>query len=199
MLSRAALRAGQRFVQGARFAPSSRFLSADTTPTLAPVAHQPKTPEAYERFDASKYLSEESAPAVQAELQRIRAAEDDAIATITEEIPEIDWEAWRKDIGYPGLVDELKAAHDAVPVPNVDAERERLQKTVYDTFNPLLAKLKKHAQDAEANSKVYADRLEEITYLHDNVGEMPVDEFLAKYPAVRKSIEDDIEHNRWFV
>lgn len=199
MLSRAAFRAGRRYVQGGRLAFSARLMSADTTPALAPEAYKATSPDAFERFDPSKYLAEETAPSVKAELQRIRAAEDEAIANVTAEIPEVDWESWRKDIGYAGLVDELKAAHDAVPVPDVESERQRLQKAVFDAFNPLLAKLKEQALEAEANSKVYADRLEEIKHLHDNVADMPIDEFLAKYPAVRKSIEDDIQENRWFV
>jgi hypothetical protein len=180
-------------------AASTRALAADTRAALRPPSHVPTTPDGHERFDPSKWLTDETDPQVHAELARIRAAEDDAIAAVTQEVPEIDWEAWRKEIAYPGLVDELKAAHDAVPVPNVEEERARLQQAVHDAFSPLLAKLEKHAEDAEANSKVYQARLEEITHLHDNVASMPIDEFLAKYPAVKKSIEDDVANNRWFV
>jgi ATP synthase D chain, mitochondrial (ATP5H) len=200
MLSRSVLRFARSRAHAARNAPSvSRALSADASASLTVPEKKSVSVEDYQRFDPSNWLAGEGAPQVRAELARIRQAEDDAIAAVTEDVPEIDWDVWRKEISYPGLVDELKAAHDSVKVPSVEEERLRLQAEVTAAFEPLLAKLKQHAIDAENNSTKYKRRLEEITYLHDNVASMPIDEFLEKYPAVKKSIEDDIKNNKWFV
>lgn len=201
MLSRAALRCVHRSTFSGRLPAcvASRGLSSDTSTTLTAPAHVSVSPDAYERFDPSKWLTDETDPHVRAELARIRQAEDDAIAFVTKDIPDIDWAAWKEEIQYPGLVDEMKAAHDAIPVPDFEAERERLLAEVNEVFEPFLAKLKKHALDAEESSKAYKERLEEITYLHDNITELPIDEFLAKYPAVKKTLEDDIVNNKWFV
>lgn len=153
----------------------------------------------YERFDPSKWLTDETAPQVRAELARIRQAEDEAIDAVTGEVPDIDWAMWKETIVYPGLVDELKAAYESVPVPDFETERERMHAEVNAAFEPLLAKLAKHAKEAEESSKMYKSRLEEISHLEKNLAEMPIDDFLEKYPAVRKTIEEDVKNNKWFV
>lgn len=200
MLSRSALLLARNSARAARNGPSfSRTVSADASTALTTPEQKKVAVNDYERFDPSKWLSGEGAPQVRAELARIRQAEDEAIEAVTHEVPDIDWGSWQKEIAYPGLVDDLKAAHDSVPMPNFESERQRLQAEVNATFEPLLAKLKQHALDAEANAKAYKQRLEEISTLHDGVATMPIDEFLEKYPAVKKSIEDDVKSNKWFV
>lgn len=200
LLTRSVLRAALSAAPVSRTAPSLvRALSADVSTALTAPPKKDVSVDEYERFDPSKWLSSESAPQVRAELARIRQAEDETIDAVTGEVPDIDWAMWQKTIAYPGLVDELKAAYESVPVPNFEAERERMHAEVNAAFEPLLAKLKKHATDAEANSKLYTKRLEEISHLESNVAEMPIDDFLEKYPAVRKSIEDDVKNNKWFV
>lgn len=202
LLTRSVLRAAQRAAPVSRSAPPlARALATNVSTSL--VAPEKAAKEVsvgeYERFDPSKWLSAESAPQVRAELARIRQAEDEAIDAVTGEVPDIDWGMWKKSIAYPGLVDELKAAYESVPVPNFDKERERMQAEVNAAFEPLLAKLAKHAKDAEASSKEFKIRLEEISHLEKNLADMPIDDFLEKYPAVRKSIEDDVKNNKWFV
>jgi hypothetical protein len=172
---------------------------AETSATLEPAKHTPTSPTEYVRFNPSDYFTNTEDKKLRADLQRIKALEDEAIAAVTQDTPDVDWDAWRAQIRYPGLVDELKVAYDAIPVPNVEAERERLTKAVEDKFNPLLQKIKMLALDSEASSKHLEKRLEEVTYLHDNIENLTVDEFLEKYPAVKASIEDDIKNDRWFV
>lgn len=168
---------------------------------LDPVPYTNVTLADHKRFDASAWLQDEAEadPAIRSELLRIRQAEDETIGALTKEVPEIDWEHWEETIDAPGLVAKLRKAYDEVPVPDMEEERQRLHKEIHDAFEPLLAKIKQHALDAEAQEKVYRKRLEEVSYLHDNINDIPLDEFLAKYPAVKKKLEDDIIENKWFV
>jgi ATP synthase D chain, mitochondrial (ATP5H) len=211
MLSRAYLHAGlcrslatSLCRAPAALATSSRGVATQkgdiNTPTsLEVVPHAAVAPEDYVRLNPADYFSDFEDSSVLAELGRLRAIEDEAIAVITQEVAPIDWDEWKKEIRYPGLVDELKAVHDAVPMPDVEKERERLVAVVRSAFEPVLATLKKLALDAEESSAHMQKRLEEVNYLHDNVAEIPIDEFLEKYPKVKEQIEDDIKNSRWFV
>jgi ATP synthase D chain, mitochondrial (ATP5H) len=202
MISRVALRA-----VGKHAPLSTRGLSAavatrvgpDTVTANDPVKHIPTSPADYVRFKPSEYFGDSTDKNVRAELQRIKVLEEEAIAAVTQEVPDIDWDYWRSQIRYPGLVDELKAAHDALPVPDVEKERERLMKAVEDVFNPLLAKIKQLALEAEESGKDLEKRLDEVNYLRDGMMDITIDEFLEKYPAVKKSIAKDVEMNRWLV
>lgn len=152
----------------------------------------------YKRPNPTDMFADVADSAARVELSKIRDLEDEMVSSVSAEVEPIEWDQWRKDIRYPGLVDELKVLHDATPVPDVEAEKQRLQKIVEDTFNPMLVDLQQMAQDAEVEAQEFEKQADEMNYLHDNLREMSVDEFLEKYPSVKESIEKDIEGNRWF-
>lgn len=159
----------------------------------------PKSIEDLKRFEPNKWFPEFKDPSIRNELNKIREMESDLITTVTTEVTPVDWEYWRSEIKHPGLVDDLKAIYDASPIPDVEAERARLQKSIEAAFNPILAELNQLSKDSEAETMALEKRAEEITYLRDNIKDLTVDEFLAKYPTVKASIEDDIANNRWYL
>ncbi len=136
---------------------------------------------------------------VKSDLARIRAAEDEAVASVSGSVPEIDWGAWKEEIAYPGIVDEMKAVHDSIPVPDFSAERDRLQALVREEFEPMLAAIEQAAADSEANSKQYEGRLVEMTALDKGLKDITMEEYLEKYPEVKKSIADDMAAHKWLV
>jgi hypothetical protein len=211
MLSRAVLRTGLRVSNAGplRRVPAAVGSSArnamtrtgnkDTPTSLAAVQLTKATPDEFQRLDPADYFTENTDPSVRAELGRLRAIEDEVIASVSQDVPTIDWDEWRKEIRYPGLVDELKRIHDSIQVPDVEKERENLVASMREAFEPILENFKKLALEAEESSRHLEKRLEEVNYLHDNIADIPLDEFLEKYPKVKEQIEDDVKNNRWFV
>lgn len=136
---------------------------------------------------------------IKSELARIRVMEDEAIASLTDDVPEIDWDEWRKKIRYPGLVDEMKASYDATTIPDMEDERKRLTEAVHNAFEPILQSLKDLAADAEKSGAQVEEELANVRYMRENFKDLTVDEFLERYPSIKKTIESDIANNRWFV
>lgn len=204
MLSRAALSCAARsasFIRPSAALASRAFCTAPAkvSTTLDAVPYTKQSMGDHARFDPSQWLTNETDPSVRSELTRIRQAESETIAALSKDVPDIDWDHWESQIDAPGLVAKLKKAYSEVPILNMDEERERMQKEIREKFEPLLMKVEAHAIEAGENEKLYKKRLEEVRHLHDNLEEIPLEDFLAKYPAVKKSLEDDILKNKWFV
>ncbi|PXF48543.1 ATP synthase subunit d, mitochondrial [Gracilariopsis chorda] len=150
-------------------------------------------------FDPSQWFPQFSDTAVRSELSKIRDIESELMQALdVKEVP-IDWEQWNIQIKYPGLVDELKSLYEATPVPDIAETKKAIDDEIEAVFQPIIEEFSKMAKEAEAETAELEKRCEEITYLRDNIANLTVDEFLDKYPAVKKSIEDDIANNRWFV
>lgn len=152
----------------------------------------------FKRVNASELFSEYIDPSARAELGKIRDLEDEILTTASMEVSDIDWTSWKKEINHPTIVDDLKVMHDATPLADGEAEKVRLQKVVEETFKPMLAELEQLTTAAESEAAEYEKKAAEISYLHDNVANMPVDDFLEKYPTVKKAIEKDIQEGKWF-
>lgn len=150
-------------------------------------------------FDPNQWFPQFSDSAVRSELSKIRDIESELMQALeVKEIP-IDWDHWNTQIKYPGLVDELKSLYENTPVPDVTETRKAIDEQIDSVFQPIIDGFSKMAKEAEEETARLEKRCEEVTYLRDNLTELTVDEFLDKYPAVKKSIEDDIANNRWFV
>lgn len=160
---------------------------------------QPVSIQEYKRFNPSEWFSDVDDPSVRKELSRIRSLEDDAIAQVSKEIPAIDWDKWRSKINTPGVVDEIKAAHDSIEVPSVVEEQKRLQKEVIDAFAPIIKEAEELAIEADKSAKELQMQLEEYTYLNEKLSDLTIDEVLERFPQMKKEIEDDIANNRWLL
>ncbi|CAN8066469.1 unnamed protein product [Agarophyton chilense] len=152
-----------------------------------------------EQFDPTKLFQEFSDSSVRSELSKIRDVEAELLQAISVKDAPIEWEQWKKEINYPGLVDELKSAYEAVPAPDVEDARKKADEQVTATFKPIIEELSALAQEAEAEAEELEKQCEEIAFLKDNFSEMPIDDFLEKFPTVKKSLEDDISNNKWFL
>lgn len=137
-------------------------------------------------------------PAAKAELVKIREIEDELMATASQEAEPIDWNAWKKTMRHPTIVDELKQMFEATPPPDVEAERARMEKAVDDTFNPMIAELEHLVKEHEKDAIEYEKQAKDVMYLSENIDTIPIDEFLSYYPETRKAIEKDIQAGKWF-
>lgn len=180
--------------------PFSATTPSGDTPVKVDAGGPPTTEfSEWKRINPSEWLAEFPDGAARSELAKIRDVEDEIISTVNVEAEPIDWDHWRNEIRYPGLVDELKLIHDDTPMPDMEAEKKRLQQAVEDTFNPVIAELEKVAADVEQETVELEKRAADAQYLHDNIRELTVEEVLEKFPAIRESIEKDVKENRWFV
>lgn len=152
----------------------------------------------FKRMNSAELFADYVDNAARAELGKIRDIEEELMATASVEPEPIDWAHWRKEIKHPDIVDELKVIHEDTPPASADAEMARMQKVIEDTFNPMLVELQKAAAEAEAEAAEYEKQAEEMSYLHDNIADLTVDEFLEKFPTVKASIEKDLEQGKWF-
>lgn len=151
------------------------------------------------RFQPQEWFASFEDPIVRAELNKIREVENDLLQTVSAKTVPIDWSYWAEEIKYPGIVDELKEMHESTPVPDIESEQAKAEEQIESIFNPIIEEFSKLASEAEAETKELEKRAEEVAYLRENIKELSVDEFLEKYPTVKKSIEDDLANNRWFV
>lgn len=169
----------------APIATGARRLATSTSPTT-------------ELLDPSTWTQNFDMDAARVELQKIRDIENDLKASMDIKTTPIDWEHWQSEISYPGLVDELKAALETVPVPNVEEEFAKISKEIDSTFDPIIAQCDSLANEAASETAELEARISEIKYMSDNIEEMPIDEFLERNPGFKKAIEEDIENHRWF-
>eukprot|EP00171_Calliarthron_tuberculosum_P011167 IDg11167t1 len=159
---------------------------------------QPKDLSEFKRMNNAELFSDYVDSTSRAELGKIRDIEEELMATVSAEPEPIDWAHWRKEIKHPDIVDELKVIHENTPPANSDAEKARMQKVIEDTFNPMLIELQKATTEAEAEAIEYEKQAEEMSYLHDNISDLTVDEFLEKFPTLKASIEKDLDQGKWF-
>lgn len=155
--------------------------------------------EEHKRFDPSEWFTDVEDASVRKELSKVRAIEEDLISELSKELPPIDWDAWRAQVRVPGFVDEMKAAYDSIEMPNFDEECKQARKDVEEAFAPLLKQVEQAMKETDKDAESMRAQLDEMTYFHDNIREITVDEVLEKYPKMREEIEDDIANNRWFV
>lgn len=153
----------------------------------------------HKHFEPSEWFTDVEDSSVRNELNKIREVENDMLSSFATREAEIDWSHWKSEITYPGLVDELKAMHDSSPVPSIEEEAKKAYKEIENAFVPVLKEFETLSKDVEAETAKLEARLKEVTFLKENLENLTVDEFLEKYPSVKKSIEDDIANNRWFV
>lgn len=176
------------------------LVASRITPRAFASAAANKSTGDLERFEPGEWFQDFSDPQIRSQLNKLREIENDVISTVSPKMEaSLDWSEWESEIKYPGLVKELKAIHDKVPIPDVEAEKAQLAKKLDDIFTPIMAEFAQLAKDAEAETLELEKRASEITYLRDNLNKLTVDEFLEKYPSVKASIEDDIANNRWFI
>lgn len=149
--------------------------------------------------DHEAILQDFDEPAIRTELNKLREVETDLKNTLDAKSAPVDWEHWRKEIAYPGLVDEVKEIFDAMPPIDIEEQKEKAEKQVNDVFDPIIAHYETLSKEAEAEVAELEKKLDEVTFLRDNISNLSVQEFLEKYPAVKKALEDDIKNNRWFV
>lgn len=168
--------------------PLRQFSALSTTDALSPKVE-----------DRESILEVFDDPSVRAELNKLREIESDLKNTLDAETAPIDWEHWAKQITYPHLVDEIKEIYESTPDPDIEHHMEIAKKKVNEIFDPMIAEYEALAKESESGTAELEKKLEEVTFLKNNFRNLSVEEFLEKYPAFRKSIEEDIKNNRWFV
>lgn len=150
-------------------------------------------------FDPTQFFTDVDDAQVRSQLNKLRELEIEITSKLSSKMDAMDWSHWDSVIKYPGLVKELKNVHESMPLPDVKAVQEEFVKKAEDTFNPIIEEFEKLAVESEAEVKELEERAAEVAYMADNLKEMTVEEFLDKYPELRKGIEDDVKNNRWFV
>lgn len=168
--------------------PLRRFCVAGSTDALSPNVD-----------DREAILKDFDEPAIRSELNKLREVENDIKSALDSRTTPIDWDSWRKEIAYPDFVDEVKEIYDSVPPLDVEEHKEKARKKVDEVFDPIISQYEALSKEAEAETIELEKKMDEVTFLRDNIQNLSVEEFLEKYPAVRKSLEDDIKNNRWFV
>ncbi|KAI0565568.1 ATP synthase D chain (ATP5H) [Gracilaria domingensis] len=184
---------------------SSALLARAVLRARAPIAHNFRRSLAaaasdaeIQQLDPSKFFQEFSDSSVRTALSKMRDIEAELLQAIDVKDTPIEWDQWKAEISYPGLVDELKAAYDASPVPDVEDARRKADEEIQATFKPIIDEFTALAKESEAETAELEKECEELTFLKDNFADMTVDEFLDRYPTVKKSIEEDIANNKWF-
>lgn len=152
-----------------------------------------------QRLDPSTWFSDFDAASVRAELNQLREVENEIFQIINTKVVPVDWEYWAQEIKHPGIVSELKELHDNTPIPNIAEATAKSQQEIEDVFNPIIEEFQKITEAAREETAQLEEETRQYTFLRDNIGELPIDEFLAKYPSVTKSIEEDISNNKWFI
>lgn len=179
----------RHFVRSQQIAP--RFLSA--------TAVSGSDNSSIEQFDPSKWFPEVKDLSIRAELNKIREHESEILSLLDQQSDPIDWDKWAQEISYPGLIDEMKKAYDAIPIPNFEEQAKESEAQIEQTFEPIIKKFEQIAKEKEEEIANLEKRIDETTFLRDNIENLTIDEFLEKYPTVKESIEKDIRENKWFV
>lgn len=143
-----------------------------------------------EQFDSSE---------VRTELSKLRDAESDLMTQLKATDVTIDWEQWKRDIKYPGLVDELKKEYESGEQHNLEEDQKLMTKELNALFDPIISQYEKMALDAEEDTAHIEKQLEQVEYMRDNIDNMPLDEFFKRYPKIKQSIEKDVVDNKWFI
>lgn len=174
--------------------------------TCAPLSHTLRrsfaaaaSKEQLQPFEPSKWFPDITDATFRSQLTKIREIENDVLESVNQKEEFIDWAQWKKEIYYPGLVDDLKTLYDATPIPNVEEETKAMDKKIDEIFEPIVQELTVLAKESESQIADLEKRIEDLSFLRDNLAEIPIDEFLEKYPAIQKSIEEDVINNKWFV
>lgn len=136
---------------------------------------------------------------IRSELAKLRQTEAELMAQLDKPSVSIDWDKFSENIKFPGLIDELKQIYESTEPPNVDEEKAKAAAQIESVFNPIIEQYDTLAKEAEEDTLKLEKEMEEINFMRDNIKDMPIDEFLKKYPSVKKSVEDDIANNKWFV
>lgn len=136
---------------------------------------------------------------IRTELNKLRELETDLMSTLDEKTVPIDWDHWKNEISYPNLVEEVKQIYDDIPPVDIDQHLELAKKKVDEVFDPIIAEYEQVAKESEASAAALEKEIEKATFMRDNIKDLSVEEFLEKYPSFKKSVEDDILNNRWFV
>lgn len=152
-----------------------------------------------EHLEPEKYFAEMDDANVKSHMNKLRNAENDLLTAINAKAAPLDWDAWKKDIKYPGLVDELKQIYDDIPVPDIKAEQEKARQHVDNIFDPIIKDYEQVAEEAEKDTVELEKEVQEYTQVRDNIRNISLEDFLKKYPSVTKDIEQDVENNRWYV
>ncbi|XP_043701739.1 ATP synthase subunit d, mitochondrial [Telopea speciosissima] len=105
----------------------------------------------------------------------------------------IDWEYYRKGIGFR-LVDMYKQAYDSIEIPKyVDNVTPQYK----PKFDALLVELK----EAEEKSLKESERLEkeiaDVQELKKKLSTMTANEYFEKHPELKKKFDDEIRNDYW--
>ena len=183
-------------------ATTARYTSrlSRTASRLAPTRALSSTaPTESQLLDPNSVFSEFDAASIRSEVNKLREIENEIYQTVSTPVAAVDWKQWESDIKYPEFVAELKELHDSTPEPDVAEETAKIQKEIEDVFDPIIAKFEKLAEESAQETAELEAEVAKFTDLRENITELPMDEFLDRFPTVKKSIEDDITNNRWFV
>lgn len=138
-------------------------------------------------------------PGIRSELNQIHEAENELLQAVSVKADPIDWSHWNDQIKYPGLVDDMKEAFDAYPVPDMEEEKKKMIEKIDVVFKPIIDSFSSAIEASEAETKVLEERVEELKFLRDNLDELPLEEYLKRYPGIKKSLEEQIANNKWFL
>lgn len=146
-----------------------------------------------------QFLSDLDDASVRSELGKLRQTESELMSQIEASPVSIDWDHWKDTIRYPGLVDEVKQIFDEIKTPDLEEEKKEADAHIESVFNPIIEHYDQLVKEAEEETQRIKKELEETEFIRDNIETLSAEEFLKKHPSMKKSIEDDIANNKWFV
>lgn len=159
-------------------------------------------PESEKSFDvvaSERFLSDFDDVSVRAELSKLRQAETELMGQVESSAVTIDWDHWKKAIRYPGLVDEVKQIFDEIKTPDLEQEKKEAEAHIESVFNPIIEHYDQLVTEAEEETQKLEKDLGEAEFIRDNIQDLSSEEFLKRNPSLKKSIEDDVANNKWFV
>lgn len=150
-------------------------------------------------LEPEKYFSEFDDSSLRLEMKKLRDSENEAIKAYNVKVVPVDWDHWRSEITYPGLVDELKEIYDSAPMPDYEEEQVKARNHVIKVFDPIIEHYEKVAEQSKIDAIEIDKQLKECAEVRDNIKTLSVEDFLKKFPSIKKSVQDDVANNRWYV
>jgi len=110
---------------------------------------------------------------------------------------DLDWAHWRNEIATPGVVDQLKAEWESLPVPDVEGQKKDLEMELNSLFAPFLEKATELEKEAEELHAWALQEAEKVDMQIANLPSLTVEEYLDMNPDVKARVNQEIEEHQW--
>jgi len=148
--------------------------------------------------DPAKKEALQSLSARYAEVNALHASLPKAADGVTAaSTPPIDWQAWRKVIRTPGVVDAYQAKYEAATKKEAAVDNAGLARRLQEN-DAELAVASAAAAKAASNIEALQREIRVWQWEKDNIDELTVEYYLAKYPGLHEKIINQCIDDDWF-